>query len=339
MGKITKQQLSDGLIRYIKELASNAGTGGGSLSFKKNSVTLSQSAERVTIGIEGYNKNTDLLMVYKNTVYLEEGSMYNISEDSLYITNPNGQWNNDIVDSVFNFVVLKGSTSEQPTSEMEPALLASKYTNNKLCTKSILCFGDHIFTGKGNNGVGIIDMISSKNIMKCYNYACEDATVVELKKNTNNIIEQISRAIQNKINPEYIIFTGLVKDVDLNNIELGNIITGYTDEFDSTKFSGAFELICKMLKTNWLGSKILYVRPHNIGTLNFQKQKLFGERALEICKKWSLPVVDLYSEGGLNTNIPAMRSKYTLNGDSINPNESALLNFYLNPIDDKLQRL
>lgn len=111
MGKITKEQLSDGLLRYISQNAGSGNNGGGtaSIKFKKNSVTISSPVNKVLIGIDGYNKNTDLLMVYKNTVYLEENVMYNISSDSLYITNPNGNWNESGT-TLFNFVVIKGGT-------------------------------------------------------------------------------------------------------------------------------------------------------------------------------------------------------------------------------------
>lgn len=109
MGKITKQQLSDGLLEYI---ASNKGS---NITFKKNSVVIPNDTNIVPIGIQGYNKNTDLLMVYKNTVYLEETIMYTISSDSNYINNPNGNWDTG---TLFNFIVIKnnGSGNNLPDS-------------------------------------------------------------------------------------------------------------------------------------------------------------------------------------------------------------------------------
>lgn len=111
MGKITKEQLSDGLLRYISQNAGSGNTNGGtaSIEFKKNSVTISAPSNKIAIGINGYNKDIDLLMVYKNTIYLEENVMYNISSDSLYITNPNGNWNESGT-TLFNFIVIKGGT-------------------------------------------------------------------------------------------------------------------------------------------------------------------------------------------------------------------------------------
>lgn len=103
MGKITKQQLSPSLLEYI-----NSNKGGSNITFKKHSVVIQQATDKVNIEIEGYNKYTDLLMVYKNTVFLEDDRMYKISDDSLYITNPNGNWE---VESLFNFIVIKNSSS------------------------------------------------------------------------------------------------------------------------------------------------------------------------------------------------------------------------------------
>lgn len=117
MGKITKQQLSDGLLDYINEAVHSSNQQGPStIVFKKNTSIISSIVDRVPIGIEGFDKTKDLLMVYKNNVYLEEGSMYSISEDSLYIINPDGDWNESGT-SIFNFIVIKGSGMLLPDNE------------------------------------------------------------------------------------------------------------------------------------------------------------------------------------------------------------------------------
>lgn len=100
MGKITKQQLSDSLLQYIDSIK------GSNIRFRKNTVTIEEATNKVAIGIVDFNKNTDLLLVYKNTVYLEENMMYTISSDSSYINNPNGNWD---ANSLFNFIVIKNN--------------------------------------------------------------------------------------------------------------------------------------------------------------------------------------------------------------------------------------
>lgn len=128
MGKITKQQLSPSLLEYI-----NSNKGGSNITFKKHSVVIQQATDRVNIEIDGYNKYTDLLMVYKNTVFLEDGRMYKISDDSLYITNPNGNWE---AESLFNFIVIKNRGSNGGNNNLPGngsfEILDGSITENKL---------------------------------------------------------------------------------------------------------------------------------------------------------------------------------------------------------------
>ena len=109
-GRITKEQLSDSLLSFITQNAGSSAGGSASIEFKKNSVIVESSTNRVAIGISGFNKSKDLLMVYKNSVYLEENVIYTISSDSLYIQKIEGNWNESGT-SVFNFVVIKGASS------------------------------------------------------------------------------------------------------------------------------------------------------------------------------------------------------------------------------------
>lgn len=104
-GRITKEQLSDNLMSYIIENA-----GGSSIVFKKNTVKTQSGSSRIAIGIEGFVKSVDLLMVFKNSVYLEENEDYIISADGLYIEKTEGMWNESGTSS-FNFIVIKGKTS------------------------------------------------------------------------------------------------------------------------------------------------------------------------------------------------------------------------------------
>lgn len=99
---ITKEELHPSLIQYIQSLVGSGG-GNSSLRFMKNTVTLNSNSNEVTIGIEGFNKDTDLLMVYKNSVYLEYLSDFTISSDNSKITAINETYNSG---DVFNFVAL-----------------------------------------------------------------------------------------------------------------------------------------------------------------------------------------------------------------------------------------
>lgn len=103
-GRITREQLSDNLLGYIMENA-----GGSSVVFKKNTAKIQSESSKIAIGIEGFVKSVDLLLVFKNSVYLEENEDYVVSTDGLYIEKTEGTWNESGTSS-FNFIVIKGKT-------------------------------------------------------------------------------------------------------------------------------------------------------------------------------------------------------------------------------------
>lgn len=133
-GRITKEQLSDSLLSFITQNAGSGSGGPSTIEFKKNSVTVESSTNRVAIGISGFNKSSDLLMVYKNSVYLEENVIYTVSSDNLYIQKIDGNWN-ETGTSVFNFVVIKGGASSSggsngvPDGSITKAKLANELQN------------------------------------------------------------------------------------------------------------------------------------------------------------------------------------------------------------------
>lgn len=78
----------------------------------QNTVTLYSSVDKVNIGIQLYNKETDTLIVIKNTVILTEGLHYTISDDSESILAPEGfNWINTNNNMKFTFIVLKNVPS------------------------------------------------------------------------------------------------------------------------------------------------------------------------------------------------------------------------------------
>ena len=85
-------------------------SGGGSSKIVtlKSRVTINNARSEVNIGISGFNKATDTLMVFNNTRFTVEGIDYKINADSTKIVAMNGKWNEELAnDFVFDFVVFK----------------------------------------------------------------------------------------------------------------------------------------------------------------------------------------------------------------------------------------
>ena len=122
-GKITRSELHPSLLELIET------SGGSSVKFMKSSTTLSSSTNEVSINIDTFNKDKDLLLVYKNSVYLEETEDYTISPDNSKIISVDENFSTG---SVFNFIAL-ANCPELAGGQIDGAkLLANSVGINKL---------------------------------------------------------------------------------------------------------------------------------------------------------------------------------------------------------------
>ncbi len=221
--------------------------------------------------------------------------------------------------------------------------------------KSVAVFGDSIAYGSGNDGFGVGEYLEKDLNLKLYKYAVGGARV-GFRVEHNWMVEQVQNAIRDGISPDYIVFNGFTNDCNISegatlpDVPLGELEAGYTgyDIFGVTKqmpFSRCFEeVICAFMKY-FPKSKLLFFRPHNMGRRDDFLQRQYGERALEICKKWGVAFVDLYSESGLNTFIPEQRDMFTCDsynwgrGDCTHPNALGYELKYMPLIEAKLKTL
>lgn len=205
---------------------------------------------------------------------------------------------------------------------------------NGLKDKTILNFGDSISAGDGNNGVGYAELLAKKNGMTCYDYAVGGATITT---STNDILTQIEKAKNDKKTADYILFDGFTNDINTGAVkELGKISDGYSQTKDVNTFSGAFEEICYRLKTYWKGVPVFYVCVHKMSSRSTELQNTYSERAKTLCERWSISVIDIYREGGLNTYIADYKTSYTNKADGTHPNELGYNTFYVPLIEKNL---
>ena len=221
--------------------------------------------------------------------------------------------------------------------------------------KRLLVFGDSIMYGSGNGGRGVGEYLSEHLGMTFEKYAVGGARV-GYRQGKSWLVEQVATAIQNGEQADYIVFDGFTNDCNISegstlpDVPLGEVSEGYSgfDIFKADKgmsFSRCFEEVVCALMTHFSRAKILFVRPHNMGRRDDRLQRLYGERALELCRKWGVPYVDLYSESGLNTFIPVHRDAFTFDsygwgrGDCTHPNADGYELKYMPLIEAKLKSL
>lgn len=237
---------------------------------------------------------------------------------------------------VENFQVEQGS---QATTYEPYRLIISDIENqsesNALSGKSIANAGDSIAAGEGQTLRTYGKIIADKNDMAFQSWAVHGASIGE-QDTRGKITEQIDAIVATGVQYDYVLVNGGTND---SGSPLGTITTGYNDALDKTSVAGGLEYIFKTLRENLPKTKILFVRVHNMSSRTVSSQKNIGEQCIEVCKKWSVPYVDLFNGGQLNTNVPVMKSNYTLNEDGTHPTYEGYDLFYVPPIEDKMRSI
>ena len=223
--------------------------------------------------------------------------------------------------------------------------------------KSVAVFGDSIAYGSGNDGFGVAEYLNKDLGLRVFKYAVGGARV-GFCEGKNWLIEQVTEAIKDGVSPDYVVFDGFTNDCYVNveigatepDVPLGEITVGY-EGFDIFKveksftFSRCLEEVVFAFMKYFPKAKLLFFRPHNMGRRDDFLQRQYGERALEICKKWGVAAVDLYSESGMNTFIPEHRDLFTNDsygwgrGDCTHPNALGYELKYMPLIEAKLKTL
>ena len=115
---------------------------------------------------------------------------------------------------------------------------------------------------------------------------------------------------------DYLIFEGGTNDADLLGIESSRFgsydLADYSGNYDDTTFTGALEtLFCKAIHY-YPNAKIGYIVAPKMGTPKIgygpiYHRRFYFLRAIEICKKWGIPYIDLWETSPIN---PALSCYY-----------------------------
>lgn len=78
--------------------------------------------------------------------------------------------------------------------------------------------------------------------------------------------------------------------------------------YTQSTFIGALEHVFYTLVTNHPNAKIGYIIPHIMGRMNWKQYetisyRIYYNQAIEVCKKWGIPYIDLWYESPLNPNL------------------------------------
>lgn len=213
---------------------------------------------------------------------------------------------------------------------------------------SLLNFGDSIGAGDGNGSVGYSEMIGEIDSAWVVDAAVGGYTISRIEGNSNSVLSRIEmNGAWCNVSPDIILLEGGSNDYTQTR-QMGELSGNldFAGTYDETTYIGALESAFYKIRTKWADAQIIWVFSHRQNsrtektvdgvTVNY---KTMHDMSIEACKKWGIPVVDLFEEGCMNTLWPHDKTKYTKDADGTHPNELGYMKFYVPRILAKIREL
>ena len=306
--------------------------------------------------IRFYANNTDLQEIsHKNTSAVEGGYYARIDN----VTNANYIRVNvqKSAIAVDNFYIIDYFTRPLFVGMTRPTL--NGWTA-KLIGKSVYSFGDSLMYGN-YSGRGMLDTLTEKMRMRYNKFAVNGAHILpELKRMPEGttprpIINQVTNAIQEHPEiPDYIVIDGGINDTDRFLIEddlIGELSASFSGGYDTDTLIGSLENIFYVLRNHYTTSRFIYVIQHKVPQIapsphTPESQEACVNAVISVCRKWAIPIVDIYHEGEFNPYIDSLRYNYTydtaesdVGGNGLHLNDIGYTTFYMPRIVAKMCEL
>lgn len=203
---------------------------------------------------------------------------------------------------------IKYGTTTYKVQKLDNGLTGKKAS---FCGDS-LCAGTSVGTASPIYGQGWAGIIGKKNAMTWQNLGVNGATVAETAASTGTmiIVNQLAKAYPDA---DYIIIDGGCNDFDqmsgaTTETTMGGITATWDDSYIKTTFAGALEHLFYEAVTKHPKAKIGYIIPPLMGLRNWTQYETISYRvyfnlAIDICKKWGIPYLDLWYNSPLNPNL------------------------------------
>ena len=198
------------------------------------------------------------------------------------------------------------------------------FDSNPLAGKIAVFDGDSICAGLNSAmdsyGNGYASRIAVNNGMTAYNVGVSGACITadtyfdgDTSKPRHWISRYIDTIYANYPDADYIIGEGGTNDADnfYNTPEkLGTFDEAdFTGPYDDTTFYGAMDSWCKKALTYFPKAKIGFIVAHKMGTgfVTYVKNRYdYFTHVSKVCKKWGIPVINLWDEGQLRPDVTSM---------------------------------
>ncbi|MBQ5838346.1 MAG: SGNH/GDSL hydrolase family protein [Clostridia bacterium] len=192
-----------------------------------------------------------------------------------------------------------------------------------LYQKKVLFVGDSITEARcewnqGKTIVGWPGRIIEGNDMLGINKGVSGASVSNCRGG-NTILAQLQA--ERKNNYDFVIIHGGVNDA-WDAAPVGTITEGFDAKFDFSTFAGGLETTFKFAKETFTDAQFGYIINFKINRAGIGKltdMTEYFDMAKQICEKWQIPYIDLYTDEDFNNN--QLQYKRTTNlPDLIHPN-------------------
>lgn len=190
--------------------------------------------------------------------------------------------------------------------------VSAKY--NPLWGKSAVWDGDSICAADSDTGAGWPGRIAMANGMSYRNYAVAGGTIAE---NTGESVHSVCATLDTMLaafpNADYVLIEGGTNDADIlgddgiGTFDDDDFSAEYIEALDTDTFSGALESIFYRLVTQMKGKHIGYIIPQKMGHTAelVARRRTYFDRAIDICKKWGIPYIDLWNDYYFNWELTA----------------------------------
>lgn len=249
-----------------------------------------------------YDKDKNLISSYptgnQSTALELENTKVSIPENASYIRFGS-------MYSPFNVTSsLKGYATEEDIVDLRTQIDVDKI-DNILAKKSVIWVGDSIMEGSVRMTPpfgGWAKIIADRNSMQSTNYGIGGTCITHIEGKTNAIVDRLQNYSKDV---DYCIVQGGLNDTAQAGEILGEITNGYTAQLDTSTYCGAMEFICKYLATNYSDKKYGFIVTFQISSTKWNTT--WGDKTVEILKKWGIPYIDLRYCAGFNLASPDMR--------------------------------
>lgn len=215
-----------------------------------------------------------------------------------------------------------------------------------LTNKYVLNFGDSLADGAGNSSKSYADIYCAARNGKMADYSLSGGPLCNYGQTESYscIVNKVRAAISDHANDDIgIIFVeGGINDLKLSGFSIGEVTSGYDTVGAENTICGALETIFKLLRAAFPTTNIVFVTYHHMPVTTLAKQDQEYDAFKAVCKKWSIPIADIYAAGELNSNIQGMAEAYFIvnpdepfGRDIAHPNQAGYERFYI-PLIEKI---